>query len=52
MKNILKIYNNSWNIIIKNIVKIKLVNKIKWLIKKSEVWEQEGLVSWFQRSIG
>lgn len=33
MKNILKIYNNSWNIIIKNIVKIKLVNKIKWLIK-------------------
>ena len=33
MKNILKIYKNSWNIIIKNIVKIKLVNKIKWLIK-------------------
>ena len=29
MKNILKIYKNSWNIIIKNIVKIKLVNKIK-----------------------
>ena len=29
MKNILKIYKNSWNIIIKNIVKIMLVNKIK-----------------------
>ena len=29
MKKILKIYKNSWNIIIKNIVKIMLVNKIK-----------------------
>ena len=29
MKNILKIYKNSWNIIVKNIVKIMLVNKIK-----------------------